>query len=58
MFCYPITLGCCSPITNFSKKLKKTIVADFQQEGIVTTLHAIHDAFDSEKYLELRGGHV
>jgi hypothetical protein len=28
-----------------------TIMADFHQEGVVTTLHALYEAFDPEKYL-------
>jgi len=26
-------------------------MADFHQEGVVTTLHALYEAFDREKYL-------
>jgi glucosyl-3-phosphoglycerate synthase len=26
-------------------------MADFHQEGIITTLHALHEAFDREAYL-------
>ena len=27
-------------------------MADFHQEGIITTLHALYEAFDREEYLE------
>ena len=26
-------------------------MADFHQEGIITTLHALHEAFDRETYI-------
>ena len=26
-------------------------MADFHQEGLITTLHALYEAFDSEEYL-------
>lgn len=27
-------------------------MGDFHQEGIITTLHALYEAFDKEEYLE------
>ncbi|MGM0381965.1 MAG: hypothetical protein ACQEQO_00510 [Thermodesulfobacteriota bacterium] len=44
----PIQTGCVL-VTN--RENGGTIMPDFYQEGVVTTLHALYEAFEREKYL-------